>query len=187
MVKVAITGGIGSGKSYVCRLLEKRGFYIYDCDKAAKRIMASSVEIQSRLKSVVGAEVVSDGVINKAMLAAFLLKNDDNANKINNIVHPAVADDFIRSGCVWMECALLFSSGFDRLVDKVICVTAPLNVRVDRIMHRDGITQEKALEWIGKQMSQSEVVALSDYEIVNDGTEGLEQQIDTILVSLHLK
>ena len=187
MVKVAITGGIGSGKSYVCRLLGQRGFHVYDCDSAAKRILASSPEIQSRLKQVVGGGVVSGGVVNKAVLASFLLKSDDNACKINNIVHPAVADDFVRSGCAWMECALLFSSGFNRLVDKVVCVTAPLDVRVARVMRRDGITRQKALEWIGRQMPQDEVLSLSDYEIVNDGEAGLERQIDTILASLHLE
>lgn len=184
MVKVAITGGIGSGKSYVCRLLERRGFPVYDCDKAAKRLMFSSVEIQSRLKAVVGEGVILDGAINKAMLAAFLLENDENTRKINNIVHPAVAEDFIRSGYAWMECAILYSSGFNSLVDKVVCVTAPTEVRIDRIVRRDGISRQKALEWINKQMPQEDVVALSDFEIVNDGQSNLEQQIDNILASL---
>ncbi len=83
-----------------------------------------------------------------------------------------------------MECAILFSSGFNKLVDKVICVTAPLEVRIDRIMRRDGISRQKAMEWISLQMSQDEIVALSDYEIVNDGIMGLEAQIDSILASL---
>lgn len=184
MVKVAITGGIGSGKSYVCRLLERRGFPVYDCDKAAKRLMSSSVEIQSSLKAVVGEGVILDGAINKAMLAAFLLENDENTRKINNIVHPAVAEDFIRSGYAWMECAILYSSGFNSLVDKVVCVTASTEVRIDRIVRRDGISRQKALEWINKQMPQEDVVALSDFEIVNDGQGNLEQQIDNILASL---
>ena len=83
-----------------------------------------------------------------------------------------------------MECAILFSSGFNKLVDKVICVTAPLEVRIDRIMRRDGISRQKAMEWISLQMSQDEMVARSDYEIVNDGIMGLEAQIDSILASL---
>ena len=186
MVKVAITGGIGSGKSYVCRLLERRGFPVYDCDKAAKRLMSSSVEIQSRLKAVVGEGVILDGAINKAMLAAFLLENDENTRKINNIVHPAVAEDFISSGYSWMECAILFSSGFDKLVDKVVCVTAPLEVRVDRIVRRDNISRHKALEWIGRQMPQDEVKELSDYEIVNDGVMDVGIQIDDILASINV-
>lgn len=157
---------------------------MYDCDKAAKRLMSSSVEIQSSLKAVVGEGVILDGAINKAMLAAFLLENDENTRKINNIVHPAVAEDFIRSGYAWMECAILYSSGFNSLVDKVVCVTAPTEVRIDRIVRRDGISRQKALEWINKQMPQEDVVALSDFEIVNDGQGNLEQQIDNILASL---
>ena len=186
MVKVAVTGGIGCGKSYVCKLLGERDIRVYDCDRAAKRIMASSLKIQDELRKLVGDSVYSDGVLNKAVLAAFLLKSDDNTTAVNKIVHPAVADDFVKSGDKWMECAILFSSGFDKLVDKVICVTAPLEVRVERIIQRDGITREKALEWIDKQQPQEQMVSLSDYEIINDGEADLEEQIDSVLTSLGL-
>ena len=185
MVKLAVTGGIGSGKSYVCKLLEMRGISIYDCDKAAKHIMASSEDIQSELKRVVGSDVFSDGKLNKAKLASFLLKTESNTLKINNIIHPAVAEDFIKSGYGWMECAILFSSGFNRLVDKVICVVAPIDVRIGRIMMRDGISRDKAIEWINKQMPQDEVMSLSDYVIENDGKKDLDRQINEILVSLN--
>lgn len=184
MVKVAVTGGIGSGKSYVCRLIERRGIHVYDCDSAAKRIMASSDEIKAALCRVVGDDVLSEGRIDKAVLASYLLKSEKNAQQINRIVHPAVAEDFISSGYSWMECAILFSSGFDKLVDKVVCVTAPLEVRVDRIVCRDNISRDNALEWIGRQMPQEEVKTLSDYEIVNDGVMDVGIQIDKILASI---
>lgn len=184
MVKVAVTGGIGSGKSYVCRLIERRGIHVYDCDSAAKRIMASSDEIKAALCRVVGDDVLSEGRIDKAVLASYLLKSEKNAQQINRIVHPAVAEDFISSGYSWMECAILFSSGFDKLVDKVVCVTAPLEVRVDRIVRRDNISRDNALEWIGRQMPQEEVKTLSDYEIVNDGVLDVDIQIDKILASI---
>lgn len=184
MVKVAVTGGIGSGKSYVCRLIERRGIHVYDCDSAAKRIMASSDEIKVALCRVVGDDVLSEGRIDKAVLASYLLKSEKNAQQINRIVHPAVAEDFISSGYSWMECAILFSSGFDKLVDKVVCVTAPLEVRVDRIVRRDNISRDNALEWIGRQMPQEEVKTLSDYEIVNDGVLDVDIQIDKILASI---
>lgn len=184
MVKVAVTGGIGSGKSYVCRLIERRGIHVYDCDSAAKRIMASSDEIKVALCRVVGDDVLSEGRIDKAVLASYLLKSEKNAQQINRIVHPAVAEDFISSGYSWMECAILFSSGFDKLVDKVVCVTAPLEVRVDRIVRRDNISRDNALEWIGRQMPQEKVKTLSDYEIVNDGVLDVDIQIDKILASI---
>lgn len=184
MVKVAVTGGIGSGKSYVCRLIERRGIHVYDCDSAAKRIMASSDEIKAALCRVVGDDVLSEGRIDKVVLASYLLKSEKNAQQINRIVHPAVAEDFISSGYSWMECAILFSSGFDKLVDKVVCVTAPLEVRVDRIVRRDNISRDNALEWIGRQMPQEKVKTLSDYEIVNDGVLDVDIQIDKILASI---
>ncbi len=184
MMKIAITGGIGSGKSFVCRKLSERGIYVYDCDNAAKRIINTSHEVQSNLKNVVGDNVFVDGVLNKTVLTKYLMKNEDNMLRINNIVHPAVAEDFIKSGALWMECALLFSSGFNKLVDKVICVTAPYDIRVSRIMKRDKISRQMAEEWIVKQMPQSEVLRLSNYEIANGGTDNLDLQIDMILKSL---
>lgn len=184
MVKIAVTGGIGSGKSYVCRLLEKRGIPVYNCDNAAKRIIASSEKIKSDLIELVGENIYSCKGLNKTVLASFLLKSSDNTRKVNAIIHPAVADDFIASGFNWMECAILFSSGFNKLVDKVICVTSPKEVRIKRIMERDNITREQADEWINFQMPQEEIAALSDYVITNDGNMDLNNQIDLILASL---
>jgi len=184
MMRVAITGGIGSGKSFVCRLLEKRGIKVYDCDSEAKRIMMSSADVRERLTRLVGKQTYIDGKLNKAVLTQYLLSSADNANKINGIVHPAVAADFIASGYSWMECALLFSSGFNRYVDRVICVSAPYEVRVQRIMQRDNITQDKASAWIDCQMPQEEVASLSDFVIVNDGAKQVEPQIEQILKNL---
>ena len=183
-MKIAITGGIGSGKSYVCRLLEQRGISIYDCDAAAKRIMRNSPTLRQRLTALIGPDTYdSEGRLNKAEVARFLLQSEQNAKAIDEIVHPAVAQDFQESGYQWMECAILFESGFERLVDKVIVVTAPEEVRIQRIMLRDGITREKAQEWINRQWPQNLVVEKSDYEIVNDG-QPLEPQINEIVNSL---
>jgi len=184
MTKVAITGGIGSGKSFVCQRLEERGLRVYDCDKAAKRVMRESAAVKDALMRVIGSEAYSDGQLNKAVIAKYLLASEVNAARINSIVHPAVAADFKASGYSWMECAILFTSGFDRYVDKVICVTAPLETRVRRIMERDGITREKAAEWIERQMSQEETARRSDFVIENDGSRAVEPQIDTILNKL---
>lgn len=182
--KVAITGGIGSGKSFVCRLFEQRGVKIYDCDSAAKRIMATSVEVHDALTALLGPSVYDEERLNKAVLAKYLLASDENARHVNAIVHPAVAADFNSSGYTWMECAILFSSGFDRYVDVVICVTAPRQVRIDRIMQRDGITAGKAAEWIDCQMSQEETARRSDFIIKNDGKTPLKPQLDNIMNEL---
>lgn len=186
--RVAITGGIGSGKSYVCALLKKRGIEVYDCDAGAKRVLATSPDVRRRMIELIGGDAyTSDGKLNKAAVAQFLLASDDNKRAINAIVHPAVMDDFMASGLMWMESAILFESGCDRYVDKVVAVTAPVDVRIERIMHRDGITCEKAKEWIDCQMSQEEISQRSDFEIINDGRQNVERQIEDIINNIENK
>lgn len=181
-MKIGITGGIGSGKSYVCRLLEAHGLTVYDCDSAAKRLMRSSAEVVSQLKNLIGDDAYTDsGELNKAVVAQFLLASEANAKAIDNIVHPAVFRDFEESGQEWIESAILYESGADRLVDHVVVVTAPEEVRIDRVMKRDGITNEKARQWLARQWSQEKVKALADFEIVNDGIQPLNPQIDDLL------
>ncbi len=179
-MKIAITGGIGSGKSYVCRILEKHGIRVYDCDAGAKRVMRSDVDLQTRLRALVGEEV------NKSVLAQFLLASEANKQAVNDIVHPAVARDFERSGCDWLESAILYDSGFDKRThfDYVVCVSAPLDVRLRRIMQRDHISSPKAQQWIDAVMPQEELVARSDYEIVNDGERDVEGQVVDLLDKL---
>ena len=184
-MKIAITGGIGSGKSYVCRLLEQRGISIYDCDSAAKRLMHTSEPLRQQLTELIGPDTYdNEGRLNKAVVAQFLLQSEENAKAIDNIVHPAVAHDFQNSGYQWMECAILFESGFEQLVDRIIVVTAPEEVRINRIMHRDGINSEKAQEWINRQWSQEKVRQRADFEIVNDGKQDLNKKINDIILSL---
>ena len=184
MMKIAITGGIGSGKSYVCRILEKQGIRVYDCDAEAKRLMRTDAELQAGLKKLVGEEVYSaDGILQKPVLAQFILTSEANKQEVNDVVHPAVARDFEQSDCEWMESAILFDSGFDRRThfDKVVCVSAPVAVRLQRIMQRDHISQEKAQQWIDAVMPQEELIARSDYEIVNDGVRDVEAQVVHLL------
>ena len=180
----AITGGIGSGKSYVCRILESRGISVYDCDAAAKRLMRTSEKLQQELRQLVGQDVyTSDGQLQKRVLAEFLLTSEANKLALNDVVHPAVAEDFLSSGMTWLESAILFESGFDRRIsfDRIVCVSAPRDIRIQRIMRRDNITAEKAAEWIDTQMAQEEVERRSHFVIVNDSKSDIEQQIDNML------
>jgi dephospho-CoA kinase len=181
--RVAITGGIGSGKSYVCRRLERHGIRVYDCDTAAKRLMRDSDELREALRQLVGDEVYVGNVLQKPVMARFLLKSEANKQAVNDVVHPAVARDFEESGYTWLESAILFDSGFDMRTrfDYIICVTAPLEVRIRRVMKRDGISRQQALDWIQRQLPQDEVRARSDFEIVNDGKANIEKQIETII------
>ena len=172
-MKIGITGGIGSGKSYVCQLLRARGIEVYDCDQAAKRIIRTSEEVRQQLLQLIGS-------MEKADIARFLLESETNAKKIDAIVHPAVFRDFEESGYQWMESAILYESGANKLVERVIVVTAPEEVRIQRVMQRDGITREKALQWMQRQWPQAELLRRADYEIVNDGQQDLNAQINQI-------
>ena len=186
-MKIGITGGIGSGKSYVCKRLEARGFQVYDCDDAAKRLIRDSAEIRERLTALIGPDTFVAGkvegeyVLQKKAVAQFLLASEDNAKAIDDIVHPAVFRDFEESGLRWMESAILYESGAICLVDKAIVVTAPDEVRIQRVMQRDGISREKVLEWMRRQLPQDEVRRRADFEIVNDGEADIEQQLNKIL------
>lgn len=175
-MKTGITGGIGSGKSYVCKLLAQRGIEVYDCDAAAKRLIRTSPRLRQQLKALIGS-------LDKAAISRFLLANEKNQQTVNAIVHPAVFQDFEESGMLWMESAILFESGADKLVDRVVVVTAPEEVRIERVMQRDGITREKALQWIARQWPQEQVKARADFEIINDGQADLNSQIERLLTT----
>ena len=175
-MKTGLAGGIGSGKSYVCKLLAQRGIEVYDCDAAAKRLIRTSPRLRQQLKALIGS-------LDKAAISRFLLANEENQQAVNAIVHPAVFQDFEESGMLWMESAILFESGADKLVDRVIVVTAPEEIRIQRVMQRDGITREKALQWLARQWPQEQVKARADFEIVNDGQADLNSQIEKLLTS----
>ena len=173
-MKIGITGGIGSGKSYVCKRLAKHGIEVYDCDAAAKRLIRTSPGLQQQIIRLVGS-------LDKAAMSRFLLASESNQQAMNAIVHPAVFRDFEQSGMQWMESAILFESGADTLVNKTVAVTAPQEVRIQRIIERDGITREKALQWMARQWSQADVMARADYIIVNDGVTDIDEQIESLL------
>lgn len=176
-MKVGIAGGIGSGKSYVAARLAARGIAVYDCDEAAKRLIRTSPKLRQQLADLVGS-------LDKAAISQFLLESEANQLAINAIIHPAVFADFLQSGYDWLESAIMYESGANRYVDRVIVVTAPEEVRLNRIMRRDGITRRQAYQWIARQWPQEKVQELADYVIVNDGQQDIDQQIDDIIKSL---
>lgn len=180
-MKIGITGGIGSGKSFVCKRLKARGIDVYDCDTAAKRLIRTSPEIRQKLTALIGEDAYHGEALNKAAVVKFLLANEANAKAIDDIVHPAVFRDFQESGMQWMESAIMYESGIYQLVDRVIVVTAPLEVRIQRVMKRDGISRDNVLQWMRRQWSQDKVRELADDEIVNDGIADIDAQIDNIL------
>lgn len=183
-MKIALTGGIGSGKSFICRELEKRGIRVYDCDAGAKRLMRDSCVIVRQLTALIGKDAYVNGMPNKARIAQFLLQSEDNKLAINHIVHPEVIRDFYSSGLDWMESAIIFEAHLEHTVDRIVCVTAPEDVRVQRIMERDSIPHDRAVEWIRAQMPQEEAVRRSHYVIINDGKADIRSQVTSLLQSL---
>lgn len=149
-ITIGITGGIGSGKSYVSAIIrEKFGIPVYDCDKEAKRLTASDAEIRRKLIQFVGPEVFNGEELVRQHLADFLFGSEENARKVNAIIHPAVLRDFKQwarkqqQPIVAMESAILFESGFNKSVDRVLFVDAPEEVRLRRAMQRDSATEQQ--------------------------------------------
>lgn len=194
MIKLGITGGIGSGKSYVSRLLRQRGVPIYDTDSEAKRLMHTHSGIRDELRQLLGNRVYdSVGNLNKALVASYLFAGPENARHIDSIVHPRVFEDFQRwvicreeEGCslCGMECAILFESGFHRGVDKIILVYAPVGLRIRRAMERDGATEAQIRRRMAAQMDDEEKKRRADFVLQNDGVMSLSLQLDSLLLSL---
>ena len=131
-ITIALTGGIGAGKSFVAKSLKKRGIEVFDCDEAAKLLMRNNDDLKQQIKELVGKEAYKHGQLNKHYIAQFLLKDAHNAQALNNIVHPAVAKFFENSPQHWLESAILFESEFYKRtpIHVIICVIAPLNLRL---------------------------------------------------------
>ena len=191
MTSIAITGGIGSGKSYVSALLQAAGIPVYNTDNEAKRLMLSDEGIRQDLIALLGEGVYTDGTLNKPMLASYLFAGPENAARINAIVHPRVKADFRRwmeehegQEIVGLECAILFEAGFEDAVDAVVTVYAPESLRVERAMKRDGATEAQIRARIAAQMDDEEKCRLSDYIIYNDGSISLENQLSALVAQL---
>ena len=183
---IGITGGIGSGKTYVCKMLEERGIPIFYTDDEAKLEMKENEEIHHELTDLLGPGAIgADGKPVKAVLADYICRGEQYADNINSIVHPRVRERMHRwikkNTLCAIESALLFESGFNSDCTLTVAVVAPLEVRIDRIRKRDHITRAKALEWINLQMPQEQKAGLADITIVNDGITPLTPQIDKLL------
>lgn len=183
MIKVAICGGIGSGKSTVCRMFAERGVALYDSDSRAKALMNESDELRKALVAEFGEECYTEGVLNRPYLASRVFGSEEQLARLNSIVHPAVKADFLRWAeeqegdyCI-LESAILFESGFDAVVDKTVAVLAPLPLRIERAMERDGASREQIEARVKAQMSDDELVARADFAIVNIHLEDVEKDV----------
>jgi dephospho-CoA kinase len=190
MKLIAITGGIGSGKSVVARLVQVMGHEVYDCDSRAKALMTQSEEVRRQLVEAFGKETFhSDGTLNRQHLSEVAFSDDKALTRLNGIVHPATARDMQRwaqsqadsgSRVAFVETALLRTAGLDRLVDEVWHVTAPASVRIPRVMARSGLTEQQVRERIAAQ-SVEDALAPGEHAIVNDDVTAVLPQVITLL------
>lgn len=184
MMKVGITGGIGSGKSTVCRLFAQRGVAVYDSDAEARRIMAC--DLRERIAARFGAEAFREGELDRAYLAGIVFSDPEALADLNGIVHPAVKRDFTawaerqQGAYVIMESAILFDAGFEDSVDKTVAVLAPADLRVERTCRRDGCSAEQVRRRIAAQSDEDALAARADYTVVNIFEEDLEPAVATL-------
>lgn len=187
---VGITGGIGSGKSVVSRLLNMLGYPVYDSDSKAKRLNDTDEEVKRALTLAFGSDLYENGLLNRPKLASLIFQSDSNRQLVNAIIHPAVKCDFLRwaeaqnSDIVFLEAAILYESGFDAFMNKVVAVAAPEQVRIQRAMQRDNATEQQIVNRLRAQMSQDVLESKADFVVVNDGIQPLLPQIEALAVQL---
>ncbi len=183
MLRVGITGGIGSGKSTVSKIFEVLGIPVYYADDASKRLMNEDEGLKEKLQSIFGNQTYVDGQLNRAYLSSVVFNNEEKLLLLNSIIHPAT----IKDAEEWMlrqttpyaikEAALIFESGSQEYLDKVIGVYAPAAVRIHRVMQRDKVTREEVLSRMNKQIDEAMKMRLCDYVITNDEQELLIPQV----------
>lgn len=186
---VGITGGIGSGKSAVCRILAQRGYLVYDTDREAKRLMKTDTDVIEKIKTLFGNQAYNSTLeLNAKHIAHQVFGNEVLLRRLNDIVHPAVKSDLLQwagtqtAEYVFAESAILFESGFNDICYSTIGVIAPMQTRIDRVMKRNGMSCQQVVERINNQMSDLQLTQLADFMINNNGDiSHLETEIDRII------
>lgn len=186
-LRVGITGGIGSGKTTVCRIFEALGVPVYDADYWAKWLIVHDPEVRAAIVALLGAEAyLPDGTYNRAHVAAQVFSDAGKLAALNAAVHPAVErhsrawhEQHAQAGCPYTlkEAALLVESGGHRHLDALLVVTAPEHLRIQRVVQRDGISEAAVRARMQHQMPEAEKVALADFVIENDGQHALVPQV----------
>ena len=191
MIKLAVVGGIGSGKSVVSRMLDIMGVPVYDCDSRAKELMVQNPRIINELKRMFGEECYdADGGLNRKYLASCIFVDERNTKRVNALVHPVVKDDF----CSWaqeqdapvvaVETALLYESGMADVVDKTLLVWTDKETAITRTMSRSGMSRTQVLNRMAKQMSTDDLLLLTDYAIYNGGSNAIMPAVAELIAGL---
>lgn len=186
MYKVGITGGIGSGKSTVCAMLEEMGVAVYNSDARAKVLMTTSATLREAIVSRFGAECYTSEGLNRGYLAERVFGDAAELAALNSLVHPAVMNDFEtwaesqQGSYVVLESAILFEAGLEQRVDVAVAVLSPEELRIERAMARDGATREQVVARIGRQLSDDERADRAKYAIVNIDLDELREDVEQL-------
>lgn len=186
MYKVGITGGIGSGKSTVCAMLEEMGVAVYNSDARAKELMTTSATLREAIVARFGAECYTSEGLNRGYLAERVFADAEELAALNSLVHPAVMADFEawaerqEGSYVVFESAILFEAGLEQRVDMAIAVLSPEELRIERAMRRDGTTREQVVARIRRQLSDDERADRAKYAIVNVDLEELREDVEQL-------
>jgi len=173
MMVIGLTGGIGSGKSTVAKMFADLGVPVYDSDSEAKFLMLNAADLRKQIEELLGEEAYQDDILNRKFIADQVFRNPKLLSALNKIVHPAVRWHFLewkekqQSDYVIQETALIFENSTQLAYDKIILVTAPEDVRVQRVVERDQLSIEKVKERMANQWSDTKKAALSDFVILN--------------------
>lgn len=184
MLRIGVTGGIGGGKSLVCNILEKMGVPVYYADQEARRLMNGRPELREGISRLLGPEAYRAGELDRQRVASMVFADPVLLDELNKLVHPAVHEDFyewtrLQEGkpVVAEEAALLFESGAYRMLDRNILVSAPEDLRLRRVMQRDGVGRQDVLQRMRRQMDEESKKELADEVILNDGHRLLLPQV----------
>ncbi len=185
MIKVGLTGGIGSGKSIIAKIFNILGIYVYNSDMAAKQIYHTNLELKQKLITNFGKEVYFEsGKLNKQYLSKQIFEDKRKLALINSLVHPLVKADFEKqlilhkgSPYIIKETAILIESKIYKELDKVIVVTAPQNIRIERVCKRDNLSHNEVLQRINNQLSDEERIKYADYLVSNNNKSLLIPQV----------
>jgi dephospho-CoA kinase len=190
MITVGITGGIGSGKSTVSKLLTALGVPVYEADKESKRLIDSALHIREQLVKLLGESIYTQNGVNRQLMAAIIFNDSELLKKVNGILHPAVAADFQdwtekqQADLVALEAAILFESGFARLVDYTVMVYAPRELRIQRTVARDKVTEAEVIQRMNCQFPDETLKQKVNFVIVNDGLQPLIPQVESLVDQL---
>ena len=186
-MKIGVTGGIGSGKTSVCRVFTVLGIPVFSADAEAKRIMDSDHFMMDNVRQIAGKDVYSKGMLDRAELASIIFKDEKKLGEINKLVHPVIFRNFRKwandshAPYIIMEAAILFESRASDIVDKIITVTAPIEERIDRVTRRNMLDREQVLERIRNQMDDQYKITHSDWVIDNSENE----MIIPVILKIH--